>query len=101
VGRVQQALDRLENPRIIVDHGYDRGARMVGHGPEGFWQIAARPSVTERCDSGRTTFARECVEVVRSCCTPHPSYSSLTTTSSGAPRLDFLLNPQGGRPEPP
>ena len=35
VGRVQQAFDRLEHPRIIVDHGNDRAARMVGHGHAG------------------------------------------------------------------
>ena len=42
VGRVQQAFDRLEHPRVIVDDGNDRAARMVGHGYWEFWQIEAR-----------------------------------------------------------
>lgn len=42
VGRVQEAFDRLEHPRIIVDHGNDRASKVVGHGTQEFWQIDAR-----------------------------------------------------------
>ena len=41
VGRVQQAFDRLEHPRVIVDDGNDRAAGMVGHGHPGI--------LAERC----------------------------------------------------
>ena len=35
VGRVQQTFDRLEHSRIIVDHGDDKAATLIGQGHAG------------------------------------------------------------------